>query len=117
MSNIESTPVEPYPWKRAEPFIPALSASLVIVPKTPIKAWHTDPHAPDGHWIHGLTIGGITLHTGMGEAQALVVIDRLSEALRELRDDIVRRIEIATNGPLPTADDVLGILAEKPALA
>lgn len=101
---------EPYPWERTEPYIPPMSASLVVVPGTAINRF--DFRSEDSDLpVSGLSIGTLTLHTGLTDIEALEVIDRLSEALRELRNDIDRRLTIAAHGPLPTADDVRGILA------
>ena len=97
-----------FPWDRTEPYVPPLSASLIVVPDTSIERF--DFQSEGGTPVSGLRIGSLTIHTGLSDSDAVKVIDRLSEALRELRDDIDRRVTIASHGPLPTADEVRGML-------
>lgn len=98
---------ETYPWDRSEPYVPPLSASLIVVPTTPMRRF--DHEGNGSARVIGIGLGEFTLHLGLhSDDEAIEVIDLITEQLREVRDGIDRRL----SEPLATADEVLGILAE-----
>lgn len=102
-------PVETYPWDRLS--VPQLTAQLMVVAETPIEVADHDYDPAPGH-VSLVRFGGLDLHVGLmgGDAEVIEISDRVIRAFTELRDNAGRRM----SEPLPTADDVRGILADRP---
>ena len=87
-----------YPWDRTEPYepwVPVLSASLVVVRATPIGTFDFAAEGT-GYRVSGLHVGDISLHIGGsgGDRELIAVADRLIEALLTLRDAAVERMDV-----------------------
>jgi hypothetical protein len=92
MTDIESIPAETYPWDRTEPFIPGVSASLIVVEATKIE---TFDNPNKNYRVVGLRLGAdLTVHVGLsgGDTEVVAVLDRLSEAIDELRAAALHRM-------------------------
>lgn len=91
MADIESVP-ETYPWDRTEPFVPRVSASLIVVEATKIKTFD-NPNKK--YRVVGLRLGAdLTVHVGLsgGDAEVVAVVDKLIDSLQELRDAALLRM-------------------------